>query len=328
AHRVIAEGQENFQRAFGPKVFGTLALGDLLQDRPDTLLVLFSSVNSLFGGATFSAYSAANSFLDAYALKLQHSTHPKTYCFNWTMWDDLGMSRGNPEFAREATRQMGFFIMSKEQALNSLLAGLRRSQAQLAVGVDSNSRSGRRFLELTARGQQALRGYFTWRNGGGNDQFRALTVPDRFGKNSSCDFTQVSEIALSDAGAIDRERLKELQRKAQTGPTEVVAPRTDLEREVGNIWRQVLRLPEISIHDNFFQIGGQSLLATQVISRLRKALTIDLPLSTLFESPTIAGLSTAIEQRRELAQPRAKQITAVSRDKYRVKSPTSELGQQ
>ena len=328
SHRVTVEEQESFQRAFAPKVFGTLALGELLKERPETLLVLFSSVNSLFGGATFGPYSAANSFLDAFAVSRRHTGYARTYCFNWTMWDDLGMSRGNPEFAREATRRMGFFIMSKEQALNSLIAGLRHDEPQLIVGVDGNSRSQRRYLELEPQVQQELKAYFTSLNGTKTDEFLTLKVLDRFGKASSCEFAHVAEIAVDAQGEVDRERLKELERDTHAGPAEIIAPRTELEREVASIWSQVLRFAQLSVHDNFFQVGGQSLLATQVISRLRKSLGINLPLSALFESPTVAGLAASIEELRDSVQPKPRPITAVSREKFRVKLEPTTLDQR
>jgi acyl carrier protein len=58
-----------------------------------------------------------------------------------------------------------------------------------------------------------------------------------------------------------------------------------------DIWREILRLEKVGIHDNFFDLGGHSLLATKIISRVRDALEIDLPLRTLFETPTIQGLA-------------------------------------
>ena len=61
------------------------------------------------------------------------------------------------------------------------------------------------------------------------------------------------------------------------------------------IWSQVLRRERIGRHDNFFDLGGHSLLVTQVISRVRQALGVDLPLRTLFDAPTVAGLSKAME---------------------------------
>ncbi len=74
-----------------------------------------------------------------------------------------------------------------------------------------------------------------------------------------------------------------------------VAPRSDLERKLTEIWAEVFNIEKIGIHDNFFALGGHSLLAIQIMSRLRQALDIEILLPYLFESPTIADLSQRIE---------------------------------
>jgi acyl carrier protein len=74
-----------------------------------------------------------------------------------------------------------------------------------------------------------------------------------------------------------------------------VAPRTPGEQSVAKTWAEVLKLEKVGIHDNFFDLGGHSLLATQVVSRLRDAFRVDLPLRSLFESPTVAALAERIE---------------------------------
>eukprot|EP00742_Colponemidia_sp_Colp-10_P012507 GILJ01014062.1.p1 GENE.GILJ01014062.1~~GILJ01014062.1.p1 ORF type:complete len:1671 (+),score=278.21 GILJ01014062.1:31-5013(+) len=73
-----------------------------------------------------------------------------------------------------------------------------------------------------------------------------------------------------------------------------VAPRNPLEMQVCDIFKSVLNLDRVSIYSNFFEIGGHSLLAGQLISRIKDSLSIDLPLSRLFDAPTVVGLADSI----------------------------------
>jgi amino acid adenylation domain-containing protein len=76
----------------------------------------------------------------------------------------------------------------------------------------------------------------------------------------------------------------------------VVAPQTLVEIELAKIWKNLLRIEELSVHDDFFDLGGHSLLATQVVSRIRKAFEKEIPLRTIFDAPTIAKLAGVIEE--------------------------------
>lgn len=75
-----------------------------------------------------------------------------------------------------------------------------------------------------------------------------------------------------------------------------LAPRTDIERKLTNIWCEVLSLEEIGVNDNFFDLGGHSLLASQVISRVIRTFQRILPIKALFQSPTVAEMAAIIEQ--------------------------------
>ncbi len=78
--------------------------------------------------------------------------------------------------------------------------------------------------------------------------------------------------------------------------TDFAAPRDDLERRISAIWSDLLGIDPIGIHDSFFELGGHSLSGTLLLARLRDAYQVDVPLKTLFEAPTIAGLAQSVAQ--------------------------------
>jgi len=112
----------------------------------------------------------------------------------------------------------------------------------------------------------------------------------------------LDEIPKGPTGKLQRIGLAEklglrMHDQGQTeGRAEFVAPRTPVEEELAKIWTQVLGIEQVGIHDNFFLLGGDSVLATQFISRVREALQVELSLISLFETPTIADLAVAIAQ--------------------------------
>jgi amino acid adenylation domain-containing protein len=130
-----------------------------------------------------------------------------------------------------------------------------------------------------------------------------LMLPDvrRYLRKTLPDYMVPSEIVLLDVlpltpnGKVDRKALPPPGRTRPDLRQEFVAPRTPLEDVLAGIWEEVLRLHPIGIHDNFFELGGHSLKATQLISRVREAFRLDLPVSHMFESPTVAGLATQID---------------------------------
>jgi acyl carrier protein len=78
---------------------------------------------------------------------------------------------------------------------------------------------------------------------------------------------------------------------------EYVAPRTHDEMLLADIWARILGVEVIGIHDDFFRRGGDSILATQVVSQVRKILGVELSPIAMFETPTIAGLVRKLQAR-------------------------------
>jgi acyl carrier protein len=75
-----------------------------------------------------------------------------------------------------------------------------------------------------------------------------------------------------------------------------VAPRTETESLLAQIWSEILGLERVGVEDNFFTLGGHSLQATRVVARMRDALKMDVPLPLLFQATTIAKLAEVVEQ--------------------------------
>lgn len=103
-------------------------------------------------------------------------------------------------------------------------------------------------------------------------------------------FVFLEALPLSPNGKLDRRVLPAPDRTRPLQEVPFVAPRDLIEEMLTDIWSHVLGVERVGIHDDFFALGGHSLLATQVISRIRNTFGVALPLLTLFEAPTVAGL--------------------------------------
>jgi len=109
-------------------------------------------------------------------------------------------------------------------------------------------------------------------------------------------FVILDALPLTPNGKVDRKALPVPDQSRPELEESYQAPRTPIEEMLVGIWAEVLKLEKIGIHDNFFDLGGHSLLATQVISHIRAAFQVELPLRSLFEKPTVVGLAEAIMQ--------------------------------
>ncbi|MGE3435688.1 MAG: amino acid adenylation domain-containing protein [Blastocatellales bacterium] len=108
-------------------------------------------------------------------------------------------------------------------------------------------------------------------------------------------FVELEAMPLTLNGKVDRRALPAPDKTRPELKAEFVAPRTPAEERLAAICAEVLGLERVGVHDHFFDLGGHSLLATQVVSRVRQAFEIELPLRSLFETPTVAGLAENIE---------------------------------
>lgn len=105
-------------------------------------------------------------------------------------------------------------------------------------------------------------------------------------------YVPLPALPRSERGKIDRAALP-LPARA-TVEQQRVTPSSPLEARLADLWASVLGLPQVGVTDSFFDLGGHSLLATQLLSRVQADLGVEVPLRTLFETPTVAGLAAAM----------------------------------
>jgi acyl carrier protein len=156
-------------------------------------------------------------------------------------------------------------------------------------------------------GPERLAGYIVCRPGKSLtpeelDSFLRDRVPEHMVPSL---FVFLDALPLMANGKVDRRALRDtaLPPKPHAAPSPPVEPSgrpaNPIEEELVKIWREVLGLSEVGVRDNFFNLGGHSLLVLRVLARIRKAFQTDLPLKTLFESPTVEKLAAAVASARQ-----------------------------
>ncbi|WP_328546089.1 non-ribosomal peptide synthetase [Streptomyces platensis] len=277
AERPLAEADaEHWEAVLAAKAAGAAILTDVLRDRPGTLFVSFSSVNGFFGGSMAAAYAAANAYLDALTAH-QRTLGLRAHSVAWSMWDELGASRGYA--LKELTRARGFRLISRNEGLRSLAVALRHTPGHVLVGLDPAAPWVRGRIDAPAVPLQELVGHFT----GSDPQAAAgLMETDAFGTPVRCQVQRVEELPTAEGPAAPSD-----------GAEGADEPATPLEKALAEVWCDVLGVDRVGRHDNFFALGGHSLLATRLVGRIRSAAGWQLTVADLFARPSIAELAEA-----------------------------------
>jgi amino acid adenylation domain-containing protein len=128
-------------------------------------------------------------------------------------------------------------------------------------------------------------------------------------------YVLLESLPLTTSGKVDRQALPIPDFSQRDAELEFVAPRTESEHKLAEIWSEVLGVGQIGVDDDFFALGGHSLLATQVVSRIRDAFEVELPLRNVFEYTSLRELAERIEILERSAEAvQVPPITPVSRD--------------
>jgi amino acid adenylation domain-containing protein len=175
-------------------------------------------------------------------------------------------------------------------------------------------------VEAALRAHPAVREAFaTVRDDGGEKRLVAFVIGNRrqlesaelreFLRRRLPEYMVPAAVATVDAfpltpnGKIDRDRLARLPLPEEKRDAEYVAPRSAVEAQLAALWQKLLGVERVGVTDDFFELGGHSLLAVKLFSEIERKLGLRLPLSSLFETTTVAGLAELVEAERVEARP-------------------------
>ena len=127
-------------------------------------------------------------------------------------------------------------------------------------------------------------------------------------------FVEIAEMPLLPSGKVDRRALPPPLSEARAAAHEQIEPRDDTERRLMSIWRELLEVKEFGVRDNFFELGGNSLLAMQVLARVRKAFEVEVSIRSFFDGPSIDELRHEVQKAKASgARPRVAAIVPRAR---------------
>jgi amino acid adenylation domain-containing protein len=131
-------------------------------------------------------------------------------------------------------------------------------------------------------------------------------------------FVFLDALPLTPSGKVDRLALPPPDSVRPSLEAEYVAPRTDAERMIANTWQEVLRLEKVGMHDNFFDLGGHSLLMVQVHSKLRQAFDKKISMVEMFQYPTITSLAKHLNRKQDGQSPFEKIYARAKKQKQAI----------
>ncbi|HST59750.1 MAG TPA: SDR family NAD(P)-dependent oxidoreductase, partial [Longimicrobium sp.] len=252
---------ERLAEVLAPRVAGALALHAATADVPLDFTVLCSSLNAVYGGLGAADQAAAGAFLGAFAA---WSARDGRYVVS-VDWDGAGHAAHAGALA------------SADAGGESPLAKLLRSVAQDGISVEE---AGQAFARILEHGFGPRVAVATHDLAAVVEQARRIT-------------RKHVEAALRSGPA---DGLRTVHPRPTTAAP-YVEPRSELEHTLADLYGRVLGIDRVSADDDFFDMGGDSLLATQLLSAINEQFQVELPLRALFEATTPARLALAVVER-------------------------------
>lgn len=255
---IFTKEENTFVNVLSPKIYGTWVIDNLTRNEEMDFFILFSSIAAVLGGAGQSDYAAGNSYMDAYAANRSMNGR-RMVSINWPAWTDIGMA------AKHDFGQEGNSIFKPIKADNAMFVLDRVLGADLTNIIP---------VELNYEIAASMMDKFPIRLSG-----KLMTDlrrrKERSGK--AVHRKPVSKDFKVEIKGLDNEGLSEVKEK------------------LAQIWGRILEIREIDIYESFYSLGGDSMLAAQLMKELDNGYPGIVNIADIFSYPSIAQLGDYIE---------------------------------
>jgi acyl-CoA synthetase (AMP-forming)/AMP-acid ligase II/NAD(P)-dependent dehydrogenase (short-subunit alcohol dehydrogenase family) len=294
---IADDTRENVEALLEAKIYGTNALYHLLEEENrEGLFVAFSSLYAVTGGTWVSAYAAANSFLDSMTAHMKRATGIHAYCFNWSMWSDIGMSKHSKIITQFPDLIKGSEFINPEQGFKIMEIVMRYNLEQCLIGLNHENRFLWRYLENVPGKANNVVIYFTSETIDRLDDKLKQSLTDHFNLfKIPLEDRRLEEIPRTGSGEIDTRRLK-MPDTDGGARFQYKPPETTTQKEVAAIWSDLLDMQQVGIDDKFFEIGGDSVRITRMVGILKQRYEVDINVVNLFKNNTIRLMSAFLEK--------------------------------
>ncbi|MGG3526864.1 hypothetical protein COM13_18955 [Bacillus pseudomycoides] len=256
--RVKDDYKDIFKQVMNPKVQGTWLLDRLTREDNLDFFVTFSSVITLVGGIGSGSYIAANSYLDSFG-QYRSKRGQRTLTINWPAWDKDGLV----EKANIVMDKQLFNIISPSAAIAAFDETLNSTFSKVVIG-ELNYKSS--IFRLS--------------------NYLPIKLSDSIKK-------RVQEVISN--GGLNEQAVNNSYSVKLTGNNENCY--TEVEKEIAEIWRSVLGFEKFDIYDNFFEIGGDSILLTKVFGKIDGKYPGQLEIADLFALSNIARIAKYLTEK-------------------------------
>lgn len=288
----VSESVDAVCEVLSPKVLGALSIDTLAAQRPGAVVVNFSSTLASIPSPLAPVYSAANRFLDLLST-VQRRRDIRSYSIAWSAWNGLGMN--NAGVSDAAMQAQGLYAISPAHGMLSLAALLARPPMNALVGVMRTSPLLEASVSHTVQLKSKMLGVYVAEEvvSGAAPANNVAPITEVVLGDDTVETSAVGLLPKTETGDIDE---KALLAEITGGDGEFVEAEAGTETLLLDTWKKVLNSDGFGVTDNFFALGGHSLMAAELVNLINKTCQTDFPLSVVFEAPTVREQSELINQ--------------------------------